>query len=209
MIELSPIAAKATELRNTFDRARAIPFLSQAVERTENLLAIRVSGDAFAIRLSEISGIATDRKVVAFPTPIPELLGVAGIRSRLIPIYSLAALLGYSAHAGQGRWLVLCGTEEPVGLAINDFEGYVRVPLAQVYTAEHRDGASTHVKHVVRAADMVRDVISIPLIIEIIQRRCRNASDPKGATLALHGLGDPRGTPRIDGERAAPAQKES
>jgi chemotaxis signal transduction protein len=207
MIDLSPVPAKAAELRNAFDRARAVPLVSVAAERVENLLAIRVSGDAFAIRLSEISGLATDRKIVGFPSPIPELLGVAAIRGRLLPVYSLAALLGYSPHAGQGRWLVLCGTEEPVGLAVNDFEGYVRVPLAQVYTAEQKDEASTHVKHVVRAADMVRDVISIPLIIEVIQRRCRNASDPQGATHALHGW--PARDTRIDVERAAPAQKES
>jgi purine-binding chemotaxis protein CheW len=187
MIDPLPVASKAAELRSAFDRARAVPSIPAAGERIENLLAIRVSGDAFAIRLSEISGIATDRKIVAFPSPISELLGVAGIRGRLIPMYSLAALLGYSAYAGQGRWLVLCGTEEPVGLVINDFEGYVRVPLAQVYTAGQREGASTHVKHVVRTADMVRGVVSIPLILEIIQRRCRNASDPKGATHALHG----------------------
>ncbi|MDB6107279.1 MAG: cheW3-2 [Gammaproteobacteria bacterium] len=179
MSEPSPVAASAAQLRSTFDQARAVPFLSDAVERIEDLLAIRVSGDAFAIRLSEISGLATDRKIVAFPSPIPELLGVAAIRGRLVPVYSLAALLGYSAQSSQGRWLMLCGTEEPVGLAINDFEGYVRVPLAQVYTAEQKDAASAHVKHVVRAADMVRGVVSIPLIMEIIQRRCRSAGDPK------------------------------
>jgi chemotaxis signal transduction protein len=182
-----PVAARAVELRNTFDHARAIPFVSDAVEQIENLLAIRVCGDAFAIRLSEISGLATDRKLVAFPSPIPELLGVAAIRGRLVPVYSLAALLGYNGHSSQGRWLMLCGTEEPVGLAINDFEGYVRVPLAQIYTAEQKDEASTHVRHVVRAADIVRGVVSIPLLIEVIQKRCRNASDPKGASHATHG----------------------
>jgi hypothetical protein len=74
---------------------------------------------------------------------------------------------------------MLCGTEEPVGLAINDFEGYVRVPLAQVYTAEQKDAASAHVKHVAHAADMVRGVVSIPLVMELIQRRCRNASEER------------------------------
>jgi chemotaxis signal transduction protein len=173
MMELLPVTAKAAELRNAFDRARALPFLLEVRERIENLLVLRVSGDAFAIRLGEISGLATDRKIIAFPSPIPELLGVAAIRSRLVPVYSLAALLGYSAQATPGRWLVLCGTEAPVGLAINDFEGYVRVPLSRVYAAGQKD-ASLHVRHVVRAADTARDVVSIPHIIEIIQRRCRN-----------------------------------
>ncbi|MDB6013550.1 MAG: cheW3-2 [Gammaproteobacteria bacterium] len=174
MIELLPVAAKAAELRNAFDGARALPFLSEVREQIENLLALRVAGDAFAIRLSEISGLATDRKLVAFPSPVPELLGVAAIRGRLVPVYSLAALLGYSAPGTPGRWLVLCGTEEPVGLAINDFEGYVRVPLSQVYAAEQKDDVTAHVKYVVRTADTVRDVVSIPHIMEIIKSRCRN-----------------------------------
>src|ERR1700722_14359993 len=173
MIELLPVTAKAAELRNAFDRARALPFLSEVRQRIENLLVLRVSGDAFAIRLGEIAGLATDRKIVSFPSPIPELLGVAAIRGRLVPVYSLAALLGYSAPGTPGRWLVLCGTEEPVGLAISDFEGYLRIPLSQVYAAEQQD-ESLPVKHVVRTADTLRDVVSIPHIIEIIQRRCRN-----------------------------------
>jgi chemotaxis signal transduction protein len=173
MSEFATVAAKAAELRNAFDRARAVPWGAAAVERIENLLAIRVSGDAFAIRLSEISGLATDRKIVAFPSPIPELLGVAAIRGRLIPVYSLAALLGYSANAGHGRWLALCGIEEPVGLAINDFEGYVQVPLTRVYTAELKH-ESLYVKHVMRAADGVRDIVSITPLMEVIQRRCLN-----------------------------------
>ena len=173
MMELLPVTAKAMELRNAFDRARALPFLSEVRERIENLLVLRVSGDAFAIRLGEISGLATDRKTIAFPSPIPELLGVAAIRSRLVPVFSLAALLGYSAPATPGRWLVLCATEEPVGLAINDFEGYLRVPLSRVYAAGQKD-ESLRIKHVVRTDDMVRDVVSIPALLEIIQRRCDN-----------------------------------
>jgi len=145
----------------------------------EDLLAIRVSRDAYAIRVSEISGLATDRKIVAFPSPIPELLGVAGIRGALVPVYSLAMLLGYNAETERTRWLALCGTEDPVALVFSDFEDYVRVPLTQLYAAEQKDVARTHVEHVVRATDMVRAVVSIPLIRKTIQRRCANDSVSK------------------------------
>jgi chemotaxis signal transduction protein len=166
------IASKAAELRNAFDRARAIPFSTEAVERVESLLSIRVSGDPYAIRVSEISGLASDRKVVAFPSSIPELLGVASIRGGLVSVYSLAALLGYSREADQARWLVLCGAEEPVGLAFSDLEGYLRVPLTQVYATDQRDAPRAHVKHVMRAADLVCAVVSIPDMVELIKRRC-------------------------------------
>jgi len=171
---LSPITAKAAELRSVFDQARAAPLSSGAQEKTEDLLAIRISRDAYAIRVSEISGLATGRKIVAFPSPIPELLGVAGIRGALVPVYSLAMLLGYKAETERIRWLALCGTEDPIALVFSDFEGYVRVSLTQLYAAEQKDVARTHVQHVVRATDMVRAVVSIPLIRKTIQRRCGN-----------------------------------
>ena len=170
MIALLAIPNKAAELRNAFDRARAIPFSTGAVERVESLLSIRVSGDPYAIRVGEISGLANDRKVVAFPSSTPELLGVAGIRGGLVSVYSLAMLLGYSREAGQARWLVLCGAEEPVGLAFSDFEGHLRVPSTQLHATNQGDAARAHVKHLVRAADLVCAVVSIPDMVEFIKR---------------------------------------
>ncbi len=179
MTVLSPVASKAAELRDAFDRERTLPFASQVGEQTESLLAIRVSGDAYAIKVSEISGLANDRKIVAFPSPIPELLGVACIRGGLVPAYNLAALLGYSVEGDQARWLLLCGIEEPVGLAVSDFDGYIRVPSAQVYAVGQKEAARACVSHVIRAADMVRAVVSIPLLRDVIQRRCGNRSASK------------------------------
>ena len=174
MTLLSSTDAKIAELRRVFDQARAAPFSSGMEEQAEDLLAIRVSRDSYAIRVNEISGLATDRKIVAFPSLIPELLGVAGIRGALVPVYSLAMLLGYKAETERTRWLALCGTEDPVALAFSEFEGYVRVSLTKLYAAEQKDVARTHVQHVVRATDMVRAVVSIPLIRKTIQRRCGN-----------------------------------
>jgi chemotaxis signal transduction protein len=173
------VVSKAAELRNSFDRARAIPSSARAVEQVEGLLSIRVCGDHYAIRISEISGLANDRKVVPFSSSIPELLGVAGIRGGLVSVYSLAALLGYSREAEQARWLVLCEAEESVGLAFSDFEGYLPVPLTQVYATDQRDAARAHVKHVLRTADLVCAVVSIPDILELIKRRCDNSRPSK------------------------------
>jgi len=179
MTEPLAIASRAVELRSVFDRERAIPLSTCAIEQVAGLLSIRVSGDPYAIRVSEISGLANDRKVVAFPSSIPELLGVAGIRGGLVSVYSLAALLGYGREADQARWLILCEAEEPVGLAFSAFEGYLRVPVTQVYATNQRDAARAHVKHVLRTADLVCAVVSIPDILELIKRRCDNSRPAK------------------------------
>lgn len=162
---------KISELRDAFNRTYAIPAASQAAQQMENLLSIRVAGRPYAIKVSEISGLVNDRKTVALPSRVPELLGVAGIRGGLVSVYSLAMLLGYSQDVGQVRWLALCGSDEPVGLAISDFDGYVRVPLTRLYTAEKKDQTWTHAGHLLRVDDVVRAVVSIPYLLETIMKR--------------------------------------
>jgi purine-binding chemotaxis protein CheW len=165
-------ANSAEALRSAFDSERALPFAARGVEQSENLITIRVAGDPYAIRTSEISGLVADRKIVAFPSPTSELLGIAAFRGVLLPVYSLAALLGYAAETEQTRWLALCGSEEPLALAFSGFEGYVHVSLDQIHAAEQTGAMQRTVRHVVRGVDMVRAVISIPLIREAIQKRC-------------------------------------
>lgn len=172
MSDLSPIVQTVSELRNAFDRSYSLPPSSPETEQIENMLAVRLSGNPYAIRVTEITGLANNRKSVAIPSPIPELLGVAGIRGSLIPVYSLAALLGYTRDMGPARWLALCGTDDEVGLGFSDMEGYIRVPVAQVYAASQENMTREYVKDVARVGGLVRPVISIASLVEMIQRRC-------------------------------------
>lgn len=179
MSALLTVSEKVSELRRSFDRARAIPFSLGSDQDAENLLAIRVSGDAYAIRVNEIAGLATGRKIVPIPSPIPELVGLAGIRGTLVPAYSLDALLGYAAEAEQPRWLALCGTQECFALAFHEFEGYLRTSRKDLYPVEQKDAARMHVKEIVRVTGTVRPVVSVLLLRETIQERCRRNGVPK------------------------------
>jgi chemotaxis signal transduction protein len=162
----------AADLRNAFDRSYAIPSSLHRSEQAENLLAIRLSGDPYAIRVSEISGLVKGRKTIGLPTPIPELLGVAGVRGALIPVYSLATLLGYNLAEDTGGWLALCGNEEPVGLAFRDFEGYLKIPIIQIYAASQDKLVREHIRDVASTEDVVRAIVNIPSILETIKKRC-------------------------------------
>ena len=169
---LSPVSERVAELRLAFDEARAMPS-SERAEEAENLLAIRISGDAYAIKVSEIAGLATGKKIVPVPGPIPELLGLAGIRGRLVPVYSLDALLGYDSEGEQPRWLALCGTEECFAVAFHEFEGYLHIAQAEIYPVGKKDEARIYVKEVARGPGAVRAVVSIALLRESIQESCR------------------------------------
>jgi len=168
-----PIAAKASELRRAFDRARAAPTSFDTESKTEDLIAIRIGPHPYAIRVTEISGLATDKQIAGLPSSISQLLGLAAIRGTLIPVYSLGALLGSREDTEKTRWLALCGTEEYFGLAFGKFEGHVRISREQLHGAEDAGAASTHVTHVARTAGELRPVISIPLIRETIEERRR------------------------------------
>ena len=176
MISLPGLVSRATKLREAFDKERAAPASGCGDEQTESFLAIRVSKDSYAIRASEISGLTVGQKIVRLPSPVPELLGIAGVRGVLVPVYSLAALLGHDAENDEPRWLALCGTEDCIALAFGGFESYLRIPLANVYAAEKSKTAGSHITHVARGTDTVRGVVSIPLVKATIQERCHGSA---------------------------------
>lgn len=164
---------KAAQLRQAFDRTFALP-PSLASPEVEDLLTIRVAGDPYAIRLLDIAGIVTGRRVVSVPAVTPDLLGLAGIHGGVVPVFGLSSILGYGPDPGSPRWMILCGSEEPIALAFSDFEGYLRLPTSALHADENFRATREHVKYVTQVAttpDGVRAVISVPLIMAAIRNR--------------------------------------
>jgi purine-binding chemotaxis protein CheW len=164
---------KSAQLRQAFDRSFALP-PSQASQEVEDLLTIRVAGVPYAILLRDIAGIITGRRVVPIPAVTPDLLGLAGIRGGIFPVFGLASILGYAPDPGSPRWMIICGAEEPIALAFSDFESYLRLPTSSLHADENLPATRQQVKyvnHVASTQDGVRAVISIPLIVETIRNR--------------------------------------
>lgn len=172
-----PAPSTAEAIRRAFDEAFAAP--PRVRDRdSESLLAIRVAGEPFAIRVREIAGLVPPRKVVPLPTRLPELLGLAGIRGEIVPVYSLATLLGYRPTDGGARRLVLCGSKRPIALAFEALEGHLSVSPSDLYAAET---PREHIRVVARAGAAVRPVVDLPSVLESIQRRLGPAHAAPGA----------------------------
>jgi purine-binding chemotaxis protein CheW len=79
------------------------------------------------VRLDELGGLFVDRPITPLPSPVPQLLGVAGFRGAVVPVYDLAALLGHR-RAGSPRWMVLTSGADAVALAFDSVAGHLRAP---------------------------------------------------------------------------------
>jgi chemotaxis signal transduction protein len=164
---------KAVQLRQAFDNTFALP-PSLATPELEDLLTIRVAGDPYAIRLLDIAEIISGRSVVSVPAVTPDLLGLAGIHGGIVPVFGLSSILGYGPDPGLPRWMILCGSEEPIALAFSDFEGYLQLPTSALHADESFRDTRENVKYinqVVSTPNGVRAVISIALIMATIRNR--------------------------------------
>jgi chemotaxis signal transduction protein len=170
MSEAPLIEKTAAELRQAFDLSFALP-PPQASPGVEDLLTFRVTGDPYAIRLYDIAGMVTGRKVVPVPAATLDLLGLAGLRGGIVPVFGLSSILGYGQAPDSPRWMILCGAEEPIALAFSDFEGHLRLPKSCLHADENLRATRQYVNQVASTDAGVRAVISIPLVVATIRNR--------------------------------------
>jgi chemotaxis signal transduction protein len=155
----APVAARADDLREQFDRSFAEPVRRHDAEHVE-LLAVRAGGCPYALRLSQTSGLHPDRPVTPLPGPLGALLGVAGFGGTIVPVYDLAALLGHAVPA-RPRWLVLAAGQPPLALAFHELDGHVRVPEAAIIAESGGGAARGSVRGMVPLADGIRPIVDL------------------------------------------------
>lgn len=167
----APASGTAAELRQSFDRSFAVPSTTEIVE-LEDLLAIGVGNEPFAVRLVDVAGVFADKRITSLPSPVPELVGLAGFRGSVVPVYDLSALLGYPRREAT-RWLLLVTTPAgPIALAFDRFDGHVRVSPDAIASgaAGERSG---HVREVARAEGGARPIVHVKSVVEAIARRAQ------------------------------------
>lgn len=174
MSDVMGLEKRAAELRSTFDRSFALP-PREATVATEDVLAIRVAGAPYVIRLREIAGIVARRKLTPVPSMASHLLGVAGIRGGIVPVFSLASLLGHGPSLDAPDWMVLCGTEDPLGLGFTEFEGYLRASQSAFHADEAASGTHGYVKEVLRTDAAILPVIAVPVVIANLKNRASHS----------------------------------
>lgn len=173
------LVERVAELRDQFDDAFTRPLESAEVP-TQKLLAIVAGGSRFALRLDEIHGIFPLPAVTLLPDSPPGLLGIAGLRGRLISVHQLARLVGSGPDSGAGplRWLVLPRSDDPLGLAIEGIDAYLSVPTAAIFPIQGGAAADPCIA-ILTHGDVTRRLLSVPALVAAIRRTAGLAAAPE------------------------------
>lgn len=164
---------RVAALRQAFDQSFAAAAGGHA-EETDEIIAIRVLEHHYGIRVRDISGVTRSQRIVPLPSSTPELGGLVQVRGIVLPVYSLAALLGYSGAAVRCPfWTVLCGTGHPLGLDIGELEFYARVPRSRLVAPDDTMPGRRFISHVTRTGDTLRAIIDVAVVTETIRRQTR------------------------------------
>ncbi|MBL8795486.1 MAG: chemotaxis protein CheW [Planctomycetia bacterium] len=171
-----PVQSAAALLRQEFDAAFAEAPRASVDAAFEDFLGIRVAGQPYALRALEIIRWSAHCTLLPLPASQPDFLGLAGWQGELLPVYSLAALLGHGREAGEGRWLAVCGREQRLGLAIAGFDGFLRVARGAVFGLGAPERRHDHVQEALRFADGIRHVVRVSSMIAAIGQQLAAAA---------------------------------
>ena len=176
MTEPLALDAYAAELRRAFDASFASAGVFEA-EATIDLLGVVVAGEAFALRVADVSAVVKPKKIVRVPSRRPALLGLAGIRGNLCAVYGLAALLGRPRGLSAPRWIAVARGSDTIALAFDEVFGFLRARASDLSAAA--EGGAPHVSRIVRAGDTSRSIVDVSEIVLSLQSEAAPRGQPK------------------------------
>ena len=155
----------AGQLRDSFDGTFARPREGARGELID-LLGIVLGGDPHGIRLSSIAGVHADRAVTPLPSSTRALLGVAGFRGTLVPVFDLGTLVGYPP-ATEPRWL--CRIERGGDAACFAFEALLGHFRAE--SSAFAERAAGHDREVVQIDSRIWPVIDVDAVWQLVSKQ--------------------------------------
>ena len=181
----SSVNAELMAMRREFDHGFSQPLKSHLATPL-NFLSLRFDHDVFAIRAHDITGLHADHRIMPMPSPVSALLGVAGFRGVIAPVFDLAALLGYTRKAAP-RWLILINAVEPVALAFDQFEAHFSADPGCLIPAAGSTavtGKASQLQHydAVRTDSAVLPIIDLPSLLTSLQRPLNLSTGPRRTT---------------------------
>jgi chemotaxis signal transduction protein len=160
------LSRRADELRREFDRSFASPPIL-AREATVDLLAIEVGMNRHAIQLAEIAGLYTDKKITRVPGSKPAMIGIAGFRGTIAPVYDFASLMGYPPSQAP-RCMIVMATA-PIAFAFDAFDGQQRVSRESIRPRQPGDAPHGYARDLVQYGNDLISIIDLGALMTAVK----------------------------------------
>jgi chemotaxis signal transduction protein len=178
-----PTFDAAAYLRDEFDSTFAAP-VAEPTTGSAYYVVLEVAGHAFAAPSSALARVLHGVPIVPVPSASPALLGIAGIRSALVPVFSLRSLLAEALSrmaappqpaAATSDWVILCESSgNLLGLAFDRILSYQRVAPDGVFAGPA--AAAAHSAAAIRIGADLCPILDIPSLLQ--QLLAATAPDP-------------------------------
>lgn len=153
------IRLRVEDLRDDFDRGFAEEVATVRAAAVD-VLVVELGGALHAIRVSDIAAIAAGVTISYLPSAAPAVLGLAGIRGAVVPVFDLAALIGAGSITPEAaRWILQVGGELAFG-------------VARVHRHARLDAAAV-VDDLVRYEGRLLPLIALPPVVAQLHARVR------------------------------------
>jgi chemotaxis signal transduction protein len=120
---LASLERRLHELREEFDSSFARPWTAPPAQAGA-IVCFTAQGGKFAAPLAALQSVARAGAIVPVPSQAPALLGITVLRARLMPVFSVAALLAMPPANSETCWLAVLRGPRAAALALDSLAGY-------------------------------------------------------------------------------------
>jgi purine-binding chemotaxis protein CheW len=170
-MDQAPLSQRVVALRRAFDEVFSQPPSLEPEDRSP-FLAIQIAGRPYCLGLADLVGLEKGRRLLALPSAAPSLLGLAGVRGILVPVFDLSALLGLEDAAGETSWFALAGGNQPVGFAFSALDGYLEARAQDLLPMEGTE-ESPFVRFCLHIEGRGRPVVDVRRLVEDLTSQTR------------------------------------
>jgi purine-binding chemotaxis protein CheW len=158
---------RAARLRRDFDATFAAPPRPHR-EAGRRFLLVTVAGVPCAVPMDESASVHRSPVISPLPARLPAFRGVATMAGAVVPVYDLAARLGFTG-ATTGDWLIASAGRHRVALLVDGVEGYAEAD------ASASDAAGTITLLTIHGTP--RRLVSLAGIVDALEREIKDLQD--------------------------------
>jgi purine-binding chemotaxis protein CheW len=130
--------------------------------RELKLVGFRVGGQELTVPIAQVQEVIRAVPVTKLPTAPSHILGIMNLRGRVVPLLSLAGLLGLPEHEDGGRFIIVCRRHDM-------FLGLMVEAIAAMHQARGEDVEWGVESRVGVAAELIAGLLKVgELLVKIL-----------------------------------------